>query len=82
MFVDADVWDCLCKLLGFRDCAQNIVQQTLMKRQETETCWQTLSAPTASIRFYLGTDVMVIDTGGPATSQAFMLLILQRYFPE
>lgn len=65
MFVDAVVWACLCvcRLLGLRDSAVNIVQQTLMKRQETETCWQTSSAPTAGIRFYLETDVMVIDTG-------------------
>lgn len=65
MFVDAVVWACLCicRSLGFRDSGVNIVQQTLMKRQETETCWQTLSAPTAGIIFYLETDVMVIDTG-------------------
>lgn len=48
LFVDAVVWACLCvcRLLGLRDGAVNIVQQTLMKRRETETCWQTLSAPT------------------------------------
>lgn len=34
-----------------------------MKRQGTETCWQTSSVPTAGIRFYLETDVMVIDMG-------------------
>lgn len=64
MFVVEVVWACLCvcRLLGLRDSAVNVVWQTLMKRQETETCWQTLSAPNAGIRFYLETDVMVIDT--------------------
>lgn len=53
----------MCRSLGLKDGAVNIGQQTLMKRQETETSWQTLSSPTAGIRFYLETNVMVIDTG-------------------
>lgn len=52
----------MCRSLGLRDVAVNMDQQTLMKRQETDACWQTLSAPTAGIRFYLETDVMVMDT--------------------
>jgi len=55
---------CMCRFLGLRDdSAINIFQQTLMKRQEIETCLQTVSGPTASIRFYLESDVMVIDRG-------------------
>lgn len=38
------------------------IPQTLMKRQEIETCLQTVSQPTASIGFYLETDVRVINT--------------------
>lgn len=71
----------MCRSLGLRDVAVNMEQQTLMKRQETEACWQTLSAPAAGIRFYLETDVMVMDTG-PATGRAFTLSIFQRDFPE
>lgn len=54
---------CMCKKLWSRMCAVNGVQQTWMKRQETKSCWQALSEPTAGIRFYLETDVMVIDPG-------------------
>lgn len=54
---------CMCRSLDLRDSAIYIVQQTLIKWQETEPHWQTLSVPTAGIRFCLETDVMVIDTG-------------------
>lgn len=49
--------------LSLRDSAANKVLQALMKRQRSETRWQTLSAAAAGIRFYLQTDVMVMDTG-------------------